>query len=59
MKVKSESEVAQLCLTLSDPVDRSLPGSCIHGVFQTRVLEWGAIAFPTLACRSYQNTALR
>ena len=45
MKVKSEREVAQLCLTLSDPMDCSLPGSCIHGIFQARVLEWGAIAF--------------
>ena len=45
MKVKSESEVAQLCLTLSDPMDCSLPGSCVHGIFQARVLEWGAIAF--------------
>ena len=45
MKVKSESEVAQLCLTLSDPMDCSLPGSSIHGVFQARVLEWVAIAF--------------
>ena len=45
MKVKSESEVAQSCLTLSDPMDRSLPGSSIHGIFQARVLEWGAIAF--------------
>ena len=45
MKVKSESEVAQLCLTLSDPVDSSLAGSSIHGIFQARVLEWGAIAF--------------
>ena len=44
MKVKSESEVAQLCPTLSDPVDHSLPGSSIHGIFQARVLEWGAIA---------------
>ena len=42
MKVKSESEVAQLCLTLSDPMDCSLPGSSIHGLFQARVLEWGA-----------------
>ena len=40
-----ESEVAQSCPTLSDPMDCSLPGSSIHGVFQTRVLEWGAIAF--------------
>ena len=45
MKVKSESEVAQSCLTLSDPMDFSLPGSSVHGVFQARVLEWGAIAF--------------
>src|SRR5574338_159606 len=45
MKVKSESEVAQLCLTLSDPMDCSLPGSSIHGIFQARVLEWSAIAF--------------
>ena len=48
MKVKSESEVvseSQLCLTLSDPVDCSLPGSSIHGIFQARVLEWIAIAF--------------
>ena len=44
-KVKSESEVAQLCLTLSDPMDCSLPGSSVHGIFQARVLEWGAIAF--------------
>ena len=45
MKVKSESEVAQPCLTLSDPMDCSLPGSSIHGIFQARVLEWVAIAF--------------
>ena len=45
MTVKSESEVAQLCLTLSDPMDCSLPGYSIHGIFQARVLEWGAIAF--------------
>ena len=45
IKVKSESEVAQLCLTLSDPMDCSLLGSSIHGIFQARVLEWGAIAF--------------
>ena len=44
VKVKSESEVAQLYLTLSDPMDRSPPGSSVHGMFQTRVLEWGAIA---------------
>ena len=45
MKVKSESEVTQSCPTLSDPMDCSLPGSSIHGIFQARVLEWGAIAF--------------
>ena len=45
MKVKSEREVAQLCLTLSDPMDCSLPGSSVHGISQARVLEWGAIAF--------------
>ena len=44
-KVKSESEVSQLCRTLSDPMDCSLPGSSVHGIFQARVLEWGAIAF--------------
>ena len=45
MKGKSESEVAQLCPTLSDPMDCSPPGSSVHGIFQARVLEWGAIAF--------------
>ena len=45
MKVKSESEVAQSCPTLSDPMDCSPLGSCIRGIFQARVLEWGAIAF--------------
>ena len=44
MKVKSESEVAQSCPTLSNPRDCSLPGSSAHGIFQARVLEWGAIA---------------
>ena len=44
MKVKSESEVAQSCPTLSDPMDCSPPGSFVHGIFQARVLEWGAIA---------------
>ena len=47
MKVKSESEVAQTCLTRSNSTDCSLPGSSIHGIFQARVLEWGAIAFLT------------
>ena len=45
MKVKSEREVAQSCPTLSNPMDCSLPGSSVHGIFQARVLEWGAIAF--------------
>ena len=45
MKVRSESEVSQSCLTLSDPMDCSPPGSSVHGIFQARVLEWGAIAF--------------
>ena len=44
MKVKRESKVAQSCPTLSDPMDCSLPGSSVHGIFQARVLEWGAIA---------------
>ena len=51
MKVKSESEVAQSCPTLSDPMDNSPPGSSMHGIFQARVLEWGAIAFSN----SYAN----
>ena len=45
MKVKSEREVAQSCPTLHDTMDRSLPGYSVHGIFQARVLEWGAIAF--------------
>ena len=45
MKAKSETEVAQLCPTPSDPMDCSPPGSSVHGIFQARVLEWGAIAF--------------
>ena len=49
MEVKSESEVAQSCPTLRDPMDCSLPGSSVHGIFQARVLEWGAIAFSTLS----------
>ena len=47
-KKKSESEVAQSCPTLYDPIDSSLPGSYIHRIFQARVLEWGAIAFSRL-----------
>ena len=48
MKVKTESEVAQSCLTLSDPMDCSPPGSSVHGIFPARVLEWAAIAFSDL-----------
>ena len=48
MKVKSESEVAQACPTLCDPLDCSLPGSSIHGICQARVLEWVAIAFSSI-----------
>ena len=55
MKVKSESEVAQSCLTLSDTMVYSLPGSSIHGIFQARILEWGAIAFSNLTCCSSAN----
>jgi len=51
-KVKSESEVTQSCPTLSDPMDCSLPGSSVHGIFQARVLEWGAIAFSDLKLRA-------
>ena len=50
MNVKSESEVAQLCPTPSDPMDCSLPGSSVHRIFQARVLEWGAIAFSAPQC---------
>ena len=54
MKVKGESEVTQLCPTLSDPMDCSPPGSSIHGIFQARVLEWGAIAFSAGPITSWQ-----
>ena len=54
MKVESESDVAQSCLTLSDPMDCSLPGSSIHGIFQATVLEWGAIAFSRNSTRTIQ-----
>ena len=53
MKVKCESEVAQSCLTLSDPMDCSLPGSSAHGIFQATVLEWGAIAFFLFRVKHY------
>ena len=55
MKVKRESEVAQSCPTLSDPKDCSLPGSSVHGIFQARVLEWGAIAFSVRHQRDLQT----
>ena len=59
MKVKSEREVAQSCLTLSDPMDCSPPGSSVHGILQARVLEWGAIAFsagkPYLLLKAHPN----
>ena len=53
--MKIESEVAQSCPTLSDPMDCSLPGSSAHGIFQARVLEWGAIAFPDCTVRAHLN----
>ena len=56
MKVKSESEVAQSCPTLSDPMDCSPSGSSIHGIFQARVLEWGAIAFSEFSLRDPFNS---
>ena len=55
MKVKNESEVAQSCPTPSDPMDCSLPVSSVHGIFQARVLEWGAIAFSSMFLRLWQN----
>ena len=56
MKGKSESEVTQSCLTLSNPLDCSLPGSSVHGIFQARVLEWGAIAFSEKEMLEIKNT---
>ena len=55
MKVKSESEVAQSCPTLRDPMDCSLPGSSIHVIFQARALEWGATAFSNIFTTVYWN----
>ena len=55
MKVKSESEVVQSCLTLCDPMDCSPPGSSVHGVFQARVLEWGAIALLAMCIFLWRN----
>ena len=59
MKVKSESEVAQSCPTLSDPMDCSLPGSSAHGIFQARVLEWGTIAFSEIHTTVYKIDKLQ
>ena len=55
MKVKSESEAAQSCPTLSDPMDCSLPGSLVHGILQARVLEWVAIAFSGISGYTSSN----
>ena len=59
MKVKSESEVTQSCLTLSDPMDCSLPGSSAHGIFQARVLEWVAVRQDLLFIPFPQKRKLR
>ena len=59
MKVKSESEVAQSCPTLSNPMDCSLPGSSIHWICQARVLEWGAVAFSSTAAAVSKMTLLQ
>ena len=59
MKVKGESEVAQSCLTLRDPMDCSLSGSSVHGIFQARVLEWGAIAFSLVYTYTFTQEAPR
>ena len=56
VKVKSKSEVAQSCPTLCDPMDCSLPGSSVHGIFQARVLEWGAISFSGGSSRPRDQT---
>ena len=58
MKMKSESEVAQSCPALSDPRDCSLPGSSVHGIFQARVLQWGAIAFSDSSLKCSVNRSL-
>ena len=59
MKVKSESEVAQWCSTLSDPMNCTLPGSSTHGIFQERVLEWDAIAFSGIDFGAPQKSQTR
>ena len=59
IKGKRESEVAQSCPTLSDPMDFSPPGSSVHGICQARELEWGAIAFSIRNTETYANTKLQ
>ena len=59
MKVQSESEVAESCPTLRDPMECSPPGSPVHGIFQARVLEWGAIAFSKHFTRKPENAVSR
>ena len=59
MKVKSESEVTQSCLTLSDPMDWSLPGSSVPAILQARILEWVAISFSSYNMDGLENAALR
>ena len=59
MKVKSENEIAQSYLTLSDPMDCRLPVSSVHGVFQTRALEWGAIAFSPMCSDLHIMTTVK
>ena len=58
MKMKIESEVAQSCPTLCDPMDCTQPGSSVHGIFQTRVLEWGAIAFSKIHLYKVSNSII-
>ena len=58
MKVRSESQVAQSCPTLSEPMDCSPPGSSAHGIFQARILEWGAIAFYDILLGLYKKHTL-
>ena len=58
MKVKSESEVTQSCPTFCDPMDCTPPGSSVHGIFQARVLEWGAIAFSNILKQTFLNLSL-
>ena len=59
MKVKSESEVAQSCPTLSDLMDCSLLSSSVHGILQARVLEWGAIAFSAIKRNAFESVLMR